>query len=91
MVPHGQEPKLLLLFCSTEFALKVVVSDGGILIPGSRMEGQRIVSLREGFRKFLDAARHASIYFLLARMYRHVVGLVPNHCNKANIAVKQVT
>ena len=49
-----------------------MVSDGSILIPGNRMEGQRrMVSLREGFWKFLDAAHDASVYSFLARMYRH--------------------
>lgn len=71
-----------------------MVSDGSILIPGNRLEGQRrMVSLREGFRKFLDAAHDASLYILLARMYATYlsdnVGFVPDHCNKANIAVSQ--
>ena len=53
-------------------SLKLMVSDGSILIPGNRMEGQRrMVSLREGFWKFLDAAHDASVYSFLARMYRH--------------------
>ena len=53
-------------------SLKLMVSDGSILIPGNRLEGQRrMVSLKEGFRKFLDAAHDASVYILLARMYRH--------------------
>ena len=53
-------------------SLKLMVSDGSILIPGNRMEGQRrTVSLRECFWKFLDAAHDASVFSLLARMYRH--------------------
>ena len=65
----GQEPRLLLFFCSTKFALKLMVLDGGILIPSSGIEGQRRrVSLREGFQKFLEAAHDAFIYIPLARM-----------------------
>lgn len=49
----GQDPGVLLLLCSTKFVLKLVLSEGDVLMPGSKMEEQRgIVSLREGSRNF---------------------------------------
>lgn len=69
VVLHGPGTRLLLFFCSTKFALKLMVSGGGILIPSSTMEGQgRRVLLRESFQKFLEAVQDAFIYIPLARM-----------------------
>ena len=34
------------------------------------------LSLREGFQKFLDSAHDASVYILLARMYRHTSAIM---------------
>ena len=97
MVPCGQEPKLLPFFCSTEFALKFMVSKSSVRILGSGMEAQgRRRSLREGFLQFADTAHGASTYSrpLGQNEQAHlgnIVGLAPGHCTKADIAIKQVT
>lgn len=80
----GRNPRLLLFFCSAKSALKLVVSDRGFLIPGSRVERQRIASLRKGFQTFLEASKNAFIYIFLARLqsnlYTKLQGRLKNAC-----------